>query len=114
MSQKGVAILGHNNTRAAVTGQEELLVKVNSISTATSVGAMRTPSIVSSSTTGATSNGVYSVSIANVGSAVGYFDGGVALPAGVTISFDGGAINNTIASFNYDATGTTFLITELA
>ena len=30
MSQKQVAIVGHNNTRAAVTGQEELLVKINS------------------------------------------------------------------------------------
>lgn len=32
MPQKEVAIVGHNNTKAAVTGQQELLVKVNSTS----------------------------------------------------------------------------------
>jgi methionine-rich copper-binding protein CopC len=31
MSQREVAIVGKNNTRAQVTGQEELLVKVNTI-----------------------------------------------------------------------------------
>ena len=31
MSQREVAIVGKNNTRALVTGQEELLVKVNTI-----------------------------------------------------------------------------------
>ena len=34
MSQREVAIVGRNNTKAAVTGQEELLVKINSIGTA--------------------------------------------------------------------------------
>lgn len=33
MPQLQAAIVGHNNTRAAVTGQEELLVKVNSMGT---------------------------------------------------------------------------------
>lgn len=33
MPQLQAAIVGHNNTRAAVTGQEELLVKVNSTGT---------------------------------------------------------------------------------
>ena len=112
MSQKQVAIVGHNNTRAAVTGQEELLVKVNSISTETSVGARRIPNIYEVTGAGATTVGVYSVSIANVGTAGGTVNG-VTLPAGVSINFDGGAINNTIDVLTLEASGTTFLITEL-
>lgn len=112
MSQKGVAILGHNNTRAAVTGQEELLVKVNSLSTETSVGARRIPNIYEVNGAGATTVGVYAVSIANVGSNAGFVNG-AGFPAGVSINFDGGAINNTIDTITFDATGTTFLITEL-
>ena len=72
----------------------------------------RTPKIISSSTTGSTTAGWYSFSIANVGAAAGLVDG-VSIPAGTTINFDGGVLNNTLGSLPYDATGTTFIITYL-
>ena len=74
---------------------------------------LRTPKIISSSTTGATIAGWYSFSIANVGSAAGLVDG-VSIPAGTTINFDAGVLNNTLGSLPYDATGTTFIITYIS
>ena len=55
----------------------------------------------------------YGFSIANVGSAPGIMDG-QPIPAGTTVNFDPGTLNNTINGVNYDATGTTFLITWLS
>jgi hypothetical protein len=55
----------------------------------------------------------YGFSIANVGTATGTV-AGVPLPAGATINFDPNGLNNTINGVNYDATGTTFLITWLS
>ena len=78
----------------------------------TLVGALRTANIYNVSATGATNYGVYSVSIANVGAAAGTVNGAI-LPAGVTISFDGGAMNHQIDVLTLEASGTTFLITEL-
>ena len=50
MSQREVALVGRNNTKAAVTGQEELLVKINSIGTAAfdelNTGIVKTPGIL--------------------------------------------------------------------
>ena len=54
----------------------------------------------------------YSASIANVGTAAGTV-GGAAFPAGTTLNFDAGVLNNTLGAIAYDATGTTFLITEI-
>ena len=45
--------------------------------------------------------------------AAGSVDGQI-LPAGTTINYDGGALNNTLGSLSYDATGTTFLITWIS
>jgi hypothetical protein len=58
-------------------------------------------------------SGYYSFSIANVGSASGFVEGQV-LPAGVTINFDGGALNNTLEGMSFDATGTTFVVTFIS
>ena len=66
-----------------------------------------------STSTGSTLSGVYSFSIANVGSANGTIDGSVILP-GITVNFDAGALNNTLDKLNYDATGTTFVITYIS
>jgi hypothetical protein len=75
---------------------------------------LRTPRIRTYvNTTGSTLAGVYSFSIANVGSGSGLVDGEV-LPAGVTINFDGGALNNTLGSMVFDATGTTFVVTFIS
>jgi hypothetical protein len=74
---------------------------------------LRTPSIASATGLGSTTAGVYSFSIANVGGADGLIYG-VTIPAGMTVSFDGGALNNTLDSISFDATGTTFIITYIS
>jgi hypothetical protein len=51
----------------------------------------------------------YSASIANVGTANGTVKA-VTLKPGETISFDAGALNNTLDTIDYNATGTEFLI----
>lgn len=71
----------------------------------------RTPVILQDTLPGSVLDGTYGFSIANIGGATGTVDGDT-LPAGVTINFDPG-VNNTIAGINYDATGTTFLITYI-
>ena len=75
--------------------------------------ALRTPGIATLTGSGLTTSGVYSFSIANVGLADGLV-GGETISAGMTISFDGGALNNTLDSISYDATGTTFIITYIS
>jgi hypothetical protein len=159
MSQREVSITGNNNTKVKVTGQEELLVKVNSIDPGTEVdvtvingsganavniqdggnsitvdgtvtanagtgnftvvqatasnlnatvvggvGVQRTPTIVRTTANSLVSPGVYSVSFASVGTGNATV-GGVILKPGETINFDAGAINNTLASIAYDASG---------
>ena len=75
---------------------------------------VRTPNIKTvSNVSGLGPVGAYSFSIANVGTADGLVDGQT-IPAGITVSFDGGALNNTLNSLNYDATGTTFIITYIS
>jgi hypothetical protein len=71
----------------------------------------RIPQIRYETTPGSIPDDSYGFSIANVGAAAGTVDG-YTLPAGVTINFDPG-VNNLLAGINFDATGTTFLITYL-
>jgi hypothetical protein len=54
----------------------------------------------------------YSFSIANVGAAAGTVNT-QSIPAGTTVNFDAGVLNNTLTGATYDATGTTFLITYI-
>ena len=68
--------------------------------------------ILSLSDSGTVGVDAYSLSIANVGTTAGLV-GGVSLPAGVTLNFDAGVLNNALTGVTYDATGTTFLITEI-
>ena len=76
--------------------------------------AARTPGITTFvNQTGAVASGLYSFSIANVGSAAGLVDGAV-LPAGVTINFDAGALNNTLGGLSFDATNTTYVVTTIS
>jgi len=76
--------------------------------------AARTPNIGTYvNVAGSTTAGIYSFSIANVGSAAGSVDTQT-LPAGVTINFDGGAMNNTLGAMSFDATGTTFVVTWIS
>jgi hypothetical protein len=71
----------------------------------------RRANVLNTSTTG-TVPVCYSFSIANVGAAAGTVNT-VSIPAGTTINFDAGALNNTLTGATYDATGTTFLITYI-
>jgi hypothetical protein len=119
MSQREVAITGGpSNTKAMVTGQEELLVKINSISsiadfaTQTTLAAVdtkltavaRTPSFLRhSGGTGIVSAGTFSMSFASVGTANAKVDGTILKP-GETINFDAGALNNTLGAVDYDTT----------
>jgi len=70
---------------------------------------VRTPAVISSSSTGTIAAGSVLVTIQNVGAATGTVLG-VSLPAGKSITFSG---NGQIGAITYVATGTTFLINTL-
>lgn len=115
MSSRKVAISGGpNSTEAMVTGQQELVVRINSSSPGAFApsGVVKTPTITRPSAGGTVAAGANSVSIANVGAADGTV-AGVTLKAGETINFDAGE-SNTLTSIAYDATGTTFLIITIS
>lgn len=74
--------------------------------------SVRTPNILRVDTAGSIPKS-YSFSIANVGNATGTVSGTNLLP-GEVINFDAGVLNNGFGTVNYDATGTTFLITYVS
>jgi hypothetical protein len=69
----------------------------------------RVTDILRVSDVGAIADGKYSISISNVGAANGFVKG-TTLKPGETINFDAGALNNTLDTIDYIATGTEFLI----
>jgi len=77
-------------------------------------GVQRTPTITRTSANSSVSAGAYSVSFASVGTADATV-GGATLKPGETISFDAGAINNTLAAITYNssAAGAELLIIKL-
>ena len=83
-------------------------------------GAIRTPTLISTSTTGTISVEVHSISVYNSGSGIGTLQVGtgaaVSIPVGATINMDAGGNNNRFApgAFVYDATVTTFIIAYVA
>lgn len=118
MSQKEVTIVGRNNTRAQVTGQEELLVRINSTSSTSGLatentllevktnttGVVRTPTLLRvTGAAGSIAAGKFSMSFASVGTANATV-GGMILKTGETINFDAGALNNTLSALAYDTT----------
>ena len=131
MPQRESAIVGRNNVRAQVTGQEELLVKVNSSNVSpigqktmdeslsvtlasNQVGIARTtgmirPNNIFGDVNTAAGNVFFSVSVANVGAANGSVLGEDIKP-GEVLNFSADAINNYFTTFAYDATGTEFII----
>lgn len=76
------------------------------------VSQPRTAHVLNTTTAGATPAGIYSCSIANVGSAAGTVQG-QSIPVGTILNFDAGVLNNTLGAIPYNATGTTFLITYI-
>jgi hypothetical protein len=76
------------------------IVQTETITTTTSTGV------------GATTAGIKGYSITNTGIAAGTVEGD-ALPIGCSINVTPSDFTNILASVDYDATGTTFLIVEL-
>jgi len=64
-------------------------------------------------TTGIIESGAFSVSFANVHASADSTINGIVLKTGETISFNAGAIHNTLSRFDYVATGSELLITVL-
>lgn len=131
MPQRESAIVGRNNVRAQVTGQEELLVKVNSSNVSPigqktmaeslsvtlasdQTGIARTTNILRPTGSGNVNTVAatfYSVSVANVGTANGSVLGGTNnIKPGEVLNFSADAVNNYFTSFAYNATGTEFII----
>jgi hypothetical protein len=73
---------------------------------------VKTANVLNTTTTGTVPSGVFSCSIANVGSNPGLVEG-QSIPVGTILNFDAGVLNNTLNSISYDATGTIFLITYI-
>jgi hypothetical protein len=94
-------------------GLDKILAAFSSGGTSYLAPQARVPRYSITTTSGVTLANVYSFSIANVGSAAGTVDG-QSLPAGVTVNFDAGVLNNTLGSLSYNATGTTFIITYVS
>ena len=133
MPQLETAIVGKNNTKAAVTGQNELLVKINSADPGSGLateatlqnvdsniagilgntdGVLRTAHMLRTTASGnlsSVASEIYSVSVANVGSANGTVLGAT-LKAGEIVNFDASSLNHYFNSFAYNATGTEFII----
>lgn len=108
---------GTPNALGQTTMANSMPVVIASNQTAVPVSiaaASRTPNVITAVGAGSTPAGAYSFSIANVGSSAGLVGAGQSLPAGVTINYDGGALNNTLGSLAYDASGTTFVITWIS
>ena len=94
-------------------GVLEGLQKIFDILFGTLNAQQKTPNYLYELGAGMTPMDVYSFSIANVGTAVGIVDG-QPFPAGATINYDAGALNNTLKPITYDATGTRYLITWIS
>lgn len=135
MPQRESAIVGRNNVRAQVTGQEELLVKVNSSNVSPigqktmaeslsvtlasdQTGIARTTNILRPTGSGNVNTVAatfFSVSVANVGAANGSVLGGTSnIKPGEVLNFSADAVNNYFTSFAYNATGTEFIIIYVA
>jgi hypothetical protein len=129
MPQLETAIVGRNNTKAAVTGQNELLVKVNAVdpgaglaTEATLVDVVkntqqypRSAYVERTSATGSNTAVVYSISFSNVGAANVTVQG-TQLEPGETINFDAGGLTNyfDVGTISWDALAGELLIIYVA
>lgn len=87
-------------------------IKVINTSIETKVcGAIETAGFISVTVVGSVAAGAKTVSIFNDGAGVGTVLG-TSLPKGISVSFNITDLNDTLGAIAYDATGTTFLISE--
>jgi hypothetical protein len=87
----------------------------NSITVDGGSGNVRTPNMFRTTSDGTVSSGAYSMSFASVGTANAIV-GGMILKPGESISFDAGAINNTLSAISYNTTtnpGAELIITSI-
>ena len=85
-------------------GQQTMANSISVALASDQAGVQRTPTFLRpSGTSGTISAGQYSVSFASVGTANATV-GGITLKPGESISFDAGAINNTLAAITYSTT----------
>jgi hypothetical protein len=126
MPQLEVAIVGRNNTKAAVTGQNELLVKINSVDPGLDLATeatlkqvklntdpqQRKAYVERVSTPWTSTEDIFSFSVANVGTGNGTVQTATIKP-GEIVNFDASSLNNffPIGSVVADGTGTELLIT---
>jgi hypothetical protein len=107
MPQRETALVGKNNVRAQITGQEELLVKVNSYGSEIANAPINVSLNRYTSTNGDTSGiSVLSISFASVGTtnARVSVDGGMIyqnLAPGETLNLDAGGIMNFYNGNNF-------------
>lgn len=86
-----------------------IIVTISNVVTVTINPESKVTTVTRPTTAGAIADGANSVSIANVGTGNGTVKATILKP-GETVSFDAGAVNNTLDAIDYDATGTEFLI----
>lgn len=86
-------------------GQTTMAASMPVVIASNQVGVQRTPTFLRpAGTSGTIPAGGYSMSFANVGT-INATVGGITLKPGETMNFDAGAINNTLGSVAYNATG---------
>lgn len=86
-------------------GQQSMANSISVALASDQAGVQRTPTFLRpAGLSGTIPAGRYSMSFANVGT-INATVGGITLKPGETINFDAGAINNTLGSVSYNATG---------
>ena len=105
--------LGTKSESAALTdtGQGSVIAILKRLLSVKLLTKTQTPSFTSVTSSGTVAAGATSISIANNGDAAGIVDG-ASLPAGTSIEWTANWIN-VLGSVSYDATGTSFLISEV-
>jgi hypothetical protein len=86
-------------------GQQSMANSISVALASDQAGVQRTPTFLRpANTSGTIPAGRYSMSFANVGT-INATVGGITIKPGEAISFDAGAVNNTLGSVAYNATG---------
>jgi hypothetical protein len=99
----GVTVSGFQQTiEVNASGHVNIADGGGSITVDGGTGVQRTPTILRTSANSSVAAGAYSVSFASVGT-VDATVGGATLKVGETISFDAGAINNTLGAITYNS-----------
>jgi len=97
-------------TIASPLGQAAEAASVPVVIASDQTGAARTTGISRPTGSGTVASGAYSVSFANVHASANSTVKSVTLKPGETISFDAGAVNNTLDAIAYDASSSELLI----